>query len=72
MIDPLSSFVEGYVSGKNLDEAVGVAVIVAEQTKDLEAKAGRSAYVESESLTGKVPDPGAWGVKLILEALVRE
>jgi len=72
LVDPLSAFVESYISGKNLDEAVGVAAVAAEQTKDLEAKAGRSAYVESESLKGKVPDPGAWGVKLILEALIQK
>ena len=70
LIDPLSAFVESFVSGGNLAGAVGAAATAAEQTKDVEAKAGRSAYLESESL--KVADPGAWGVKLILEALIRE
>ena len=72
LVDPLSAFIESFVSGKNLAEAVGAAAAAAEQTKDVEAKAGRSAYVESESLKGKVVDPGAWGVKLILEALIQK
>lgn len=72
LVDPLSIFVESFVSKKNLAEAVDVAAVAAEQTKDVEAKAGRSAYVESESLKGKVADPGAWGVKLILEALIQK
>ncbi|KAF9785088.1 dihydroxyacetone kinase [Thelephora terrestris] len=73
LIDPLSSFVESFVSGKSLVEAVGTAAIAAEETKNVEAKAGRSAYIESESLKkDKVADPGAWGVKLILEALIQK
>ena len=40
-------------------------------TRDLEAKAGRSAYVEGDRLRQeKVPDPGAWGVKAIVEGLL--
>lgn len=73
LVDPLSAFVESFVSGENLADAVGAAAIATEQTKEVEAKAGRSAYVESESLKKeKVADPGAWGVKLILEALIEE
>ena len=73
LVDPLSTFIESFVSGKNLADAVCAAATVAEQTKDVEAKAGRSAYVESESLKKeKVTDPGAWGVKVILEALIQE
>ena len=71
LVDPLSAFVEGLASGRSLVEATSAAATAAEQTRNVEAKAGRSAYVESESLKGKVPDPGAWGVKLILEALVQ-
>ena len=70
MVDPLSAFVESF-EGKNLVEAVGAAATATELTKDVEAKAGRSAYLESESLKKeKLADPGAWGVKLILEALI--
>lgn len=70
LVDPLSAFVESFVSGKSLAEAAGAASRAAEETKDVEAKAGRSAYVASGSLN--VADPGAWGVKLILEALVQK
>lgn len=73
LVDPLSAFVESFGSGKSLVEAVGTAARAAEETKDVEAKAGRSAYIESESLKKeKVADPGAWGVKLILEALIEK
>jgi len=72
LVDPLSAFIESFVSGENLVEAVGAAATATEQTKDVEAKAGRSAYLESESLKKeKLADPGAWGVKLILEALIK-
>ena len=71
LVDPLSAFVGSFVSGGNLAEAVRAGAAAAEQTKEVEAKAGRSAYLESESLQREKPaDPGAWGVKLILEALI--
>ena len=42
------------------------------KTRDLEAKAGRSAYVEGNRLKEeRVPDPGAWGVKVLLESLLQ-
>ena len=72
LVDPLSAFVESFVSGENLVKAVAAAATATDQTKDVEAKAGRSAYLESESLKKeKLADPGAWGVKLILEALIK-
>jgi dihydroxyacetone kinase len=47
------------------------AAEAAEATRDTEARVGRSAYVEAELLKReKVPDPGAWGVKVLLEALI--
>ena len=71
LVDPLSAFVESFVSRGNLAEAVRAGAAAAEQTKEVEAKAGRSAYLESESLKRVKPaDPGAWGVKLILESLI--
>ena len=73
LVDPLSAFVESFVSEESLTEAVSAASRAAEETKDVEAKAGRSAYLASDSLKReKVADPGAWGVKLILEALVKK
>jgi dihydroxyacetone kinase len=74
LIDPLSAFVENFgQEGKNLDGAVQAAITATEKTRELDAKAGRSAYVESENLKKeKVPDPGAWGVKVILKGLTRK
>jgi dihydroxyacetone kinase len=46
------------------------AAEAAEATRDIEARVGRSAYVETGRLKReRVPDPGAWGVKVLLEAL---
>ena len=72
LVDPLSAFVETFLSsGCNFSTAKKAAGEAAIATKDLEAKAGRSAYVEGDRLKNEqVPDPGAWGVKTILESLV--
>ncbi|KAF5362499.1 hypothetical protein D9756_002295 [Leucocoprinus leucothites] len=70
LVDPLSAFISTFSSsdGKNLQDAVQAASQAAEATKDLEAKAGRSAYVEGDKLKQEqIPDPGAWGVRTILE-----
>jgi len=71
LVDPLAAFVEAYASsGSGFAGAVKKAAAAAEHTKDVEAKAGRSAYVDSAMLSReKVADPGAWGVKTILEAI---
>ncbi|KAG6850559.1 hypothetical protein H0H93_011758 [Arthromyces matolae] len=73
LVDPLAAFVGELAksSGKDLKSAVEAAAVSAEQTRDIEAKAGRSAYVEGDRLKKeKVADPGAWGVKVILESLI--
>lgn len=55
----------------DVKSAVSKAAHAAEATRDLDAKAGRSAYVEGDRLKQeKVPDPGAWGIKTILESIV--
>ncbi|EPQ56353.1 dihydroxyacetone kinase [Gloeophyllum trabeum ATCC 11539] len=69
LIDPLAAFVQSFPNG--FPAAVKAAAGAADATKDVEAKAGRSAYVEGDRLKKeKVPDPGAWGVKAILEGLL--
>ncbi|KAL0571695.1 hypothetical protein V5O48_010256, partial [Marasmius crinis-equi] len=69
LVDPLAAFVEAF-SPNSLGQAVEAASSAAQKTQDFEAKAGRSAYVEGDRLKEqKVPDPGAWGVKTILENL---
>jgi len=72
LVDPLSAFVETLLaSGYDFSAAKNAARDAAVDTKDLEAKAGRSAYVEGDRLKKEqVPDPGAWGVKTILENLI--
>ncbi|KAJ7508370.1 dihydroxyacetone kinase [Mycena galericulata] len=68
LVDPLAAFVAAYPEG--FASAVKAAAAAAEHTKDVDAKAGRSAYVDAAVLSReKVADPGAWGVKTILEAL---
>lgn len=73
LIDPLSAFIESLAknSASDFAAAVGDAGSAAEGTKYIEAKAGRSAYVEGDRLKEhKIADPGAWGVKVILGNLL--
>ncbi|KAF9460518.1 Dak1 domain-containing protein [Collybia nuda] len=73
LVDPLAAFVETFTKNpaSNFATAVHGAVAAAEGTKNIEAKAGRSAYVEGDRLKEQqVADPGAWGVKVILERLL--
>lgn len=68
LIDPLTAFVNALPNG--FAGAVMAADKAAEATKDVEARAGRSAYVDSERLKKeRIPDPGAWGVKTILDGI---
>ncbi len=74
LVDPLAAFIEALAStqGANAAAAVKAAADAALKTRDLEAKAGRSAYVEGNRLKEEhVPDPGAWGVKVLLESLLQ-
>lgn len=73
LVDPLEAFITAMSAsgGERLADAVHAADKAAEATKDLEAKAGRSAYVEGDKLKQEqVPDPGAWGAKVILENIL--
>lgn len=72
LVDPLQAFIETLASSpSDFAAAVKAAGDAAQKTSELEAKAGRSAYVEGDRLKQeKVPDPGAWGVKAILEGLL--
>ncbi|TDL23596.1 dihydroxyacetone kinase [Rickenella mellea] len=74
LVDPLAAFVKTFSSNLSSQDAFASAVSAAgkaaEATKDIEAKAGRSAYIDAQQLQiDQVPDPGAWGVKVILESL---
>ncbi|KIJ65709.1 hypothetical protein HYDPIDRAFT_187408 [Hydnomerulius pinastri MD-312] len=70
LVDPLAAFVAALPAG--LEGAVEAVQDAAEKTKDIEAKAGRSAYVEGDRLRAeRIADPGAWGVKVIIEAIAQ-
>lgn len=74
LIDPLSSFILTFASSpsspSSLITAITAAREAAEATKDLDAKAGRAAYVDQERLREeKVADAGAWGVSKLLEGV---
>jgi dihydroxyacetone kinase len=74
LIDPLSAFTDHFSSsgGQDFTGAVAAALSAAERTRDIEAKAGRAAYVGQEALKeANVPDPGAWGVVKILRVFRR-
>ena len=71
LVDPLSAFIDAYSQGKTLRDAVEAVRAAADNTRNIEAKAGRSAYVGGDHLKSlNVADPGAWGVKVILENLL--
>jgi dihydroxyacetone kinase len=72
LIDPLTVFADAFSANpSDLETAVKKAADAAEATRDVEARVGRSAYVEAGLLKReRVSDPGAWGVKVLLEALV--
>src|SRR6267154_6109946 len=63
LIDPLAAFVDAFSANpSDLRAAVKKAAEAAEATRDIEARVGRSAYVDAERLKQeRVPDPGAWG-----------
>ena len=64
----MSAFVEALPNG--LKEASDEAKRAAEKTATLPALAGRASYVDQARLKeANVPDPGAWGVKTIVQAL---
>ena len=69
MLDCLIPFAETLVrSGGDVKEALEEARKGVESTKELEAKLGRSTYLD-ESATRGVPDPGAYGLLVLLEGL---
>ena len=54
--------------GGDLDSIVKAAVDAADDTADMEAKAGRSNYLSFETIKG-TPDPGAKAVAFILQGI---
>ncbi|KXS98483.1 hypothetical protein AC578_2615 [Pseudocercospora eumusae] len=71
VMDALIPFCETLEAGKSVGEAVEAARRGVEGTKVLEARLGRSAYLDERATRG-VPDPGAFGLLVILEAMCGE
>ena len=71
MLDCLIPFVEALKKGDGVEKALDEARKGVEGTKELEAKLGRSTYLD-ESATKGVPDPGAYGLLILLEGMCRE
>jgi triose/dihydroxyacetone kinase / FAD-AMP lyase (cyclizing) len=69
LIDPLSAFVMSLKAGDELSRAVELSAAATKRTAGIEAKVGRSAYVENKHLQG-ILDPGAVGVNLIIQATI--
>lgn len=72
LVDPLSSFILTFSAtpSDGLTHAFKAAHEAAEATRDLDAKAGRAAYVDQEKIReAAVPDAGAWGVWTLLQGI---
>ncbi|GAB7352031.1 hypothetical protein MBLNU459_g2544t1 [Dothideomycetes sp. NU459] len=70
MLDCLIPFVETFQQTGDGVQALSEARKGVETTKNLEAKLGRSTYLD-ESATRGVPDPGAYGLLVLLEGMCK-
>jgi len=68
-LDCLIPFVETLIETGDSAKALAEAEKGVETTKELEAKLGRSSYLD-EAATRGVPDPGAYGLLMLLEGMV--
>ena len=57
--------------GQKFGEAVGEARKGAERTKGMKARLGRATYVGVRDEEALPPDPGAWGVAVLLEGFAK-
>lgn len=73
LVDPLEQFVTAFAANpKDFAGAVQAGVKGAADTVNYTAKAGRAAYVGREQLAAAaVPDPGAHGVSVLLEGILK-
>lgn len=70
LMDALVPFVDTLASTGDVKKAAQAAQEGAEKTKSMKASLGRTVYVGAEEeWLGKVPDPGAWGLKEFLVGL---
>jgi triose/dihydroxyacetone kinase / FAD-AMP lyase (cyclizing) len=70
LMDALVPFVETLGESGDVKQAAEEARLGAERTKHMKASLGRAVYVGGEEeWVGKIPDPGAWGLKEFLGGL---
>jgi dihydroxyacetone kinase len=71
LMDPLVAFVDA-LPKSGLAKAAEEAKAAANETANLQAAAGRAAYVDQDALKKEaVPDPGAWGLALLFAGFAR-
>ena len=70
MMDALIPFIETLESTGDSDKAIERSQDGVESTKTMEATLGRSAYLD-ESATQGVPDPGAYGLLVLLKGMCK-
>ena len=68
MMDALIPYIETLVSSGDVEDALTKAKEGVDGTKKMEATLGRSAYLD-DSTTQGVPDPGAYGLYVLLEGM---
>lgn len=68
MMDALIPFVETLAKTGDVQRAIADSKTGVEGTKKMEAKLGRSTYLD-ESATQGVPDPGAYGLWVLLSGM---
>ena len=70
MMDALIPFIDTLNSTGDAEQAIAKAKEGVDGTKKMEAKLGRSTYLD-ESATHGVPDPGAYGLLILLQGMAR-
>ncbi|KAH7390217.1 Dak1 domain-containing protein [Cadophora sp. MPI-SDFR-AT-0126] len=70
VMDVLLPFAETLNQSRVLETAVKKAESAAEGTRELKAGFGRASYVGGVEEKEKVPDPGAWGLMVIVRGLL--
>ncbi|KAK5138189.1 hypothetical protein LTR08_004884 [Meristemomyces frigidus] len=68
MMDALIPFIDTLENTNDVQKAIERSQEGVEDTKTMEAKLGRSAYLD-ESATQGVPDPGAYGLLVLLKGM---
>lgn len=70
MMDVLIPFVNAWNDTNDVSQALGAAEKGLESTREMQARLGRSTYLDERATHG-VPDPGAYGLLILLQGLSR-